>query len=248
MKKRLYFIPYAGASGTTFKNWKRIFGDEVDFVILELPGHGSQCDKELCTKMSDACEVLYQDILNIQQKDNMPFFIAGHCLGAIIANEIIYKIRGKREIKMPVRLFISGHGSPDMLCNDDLWADLSDEELTKALMESGGMDESMAEQEILAMTLPIIRSDAMLYEGYEFDTSRRILPIEMTIIYTDDDKKTNETTLNNWKNFTTKEIMYIKMEGSHYFINEHTDDYINNIKKVMDDDIDKIIRKRGGLR
>jgi len=215
MRKRLYFIPYAGGAGTTFKSWKKEFDNEDELVILELPGRGSKLEEDFCETMESACYSLYEDILKKQQDDNIPYFIAGHCLGAIMTYELLYLIKEKREIKMPQRVFLSGHGAPDNLLLEDRWANLSDDELTNKIIQSGGMDESMLEPEILEMVLPIIRSDAKIYENFKFDSSRKILPIQITILFSKDDVKTNEKTLLDWKKFTRKEFEYKEFKGSH---------------------------------
>ncbi|WP_432407300.1 thioesterase II family protein [Wukongibacter sp. M2B1] len=232
IKSRVFVIPYAGGAAATFKHWRGMLDNSVDLHVIELAGHGNNMAVPFYNDMKEAIEDVY-NIIKEKQKDDLPYYILGHCLGAIIAFEVCHTVRGEREFKMPEHVFISGHGSPDIIINQDPIHDLDDENIVKKLIERGGLDEEMLDEELLELYLPSIRSDAKIYELYQCEMNREPLNQKLTILYGLKDKDTPIENVEKWKEFTNKEVNIKSFDGGHYFINDSCEEVISELNKVI---------------
>lgn len=232
---KLYFVPYAGGSSVTFKMWKSILKPEIDFRIFELAGHGKRIFDDCYNSMQEACEDLYNTLKNNVSTDEV-YFLSGHCMGAIIAYETCKLIKDRGEIPLPHRLFLSGHGAPIYIHNEKNIKDRDKEGLVQFLIDEGGTTEEYLDDELLELILPAIKSDAKIYEEYEYHEDTDLSSIPLTILYGTNDKKTPMNEVKAWDKFSNS-IEYVEFNSDHYFINSCYEKYLDIIKNRIEADI-----------
>lgn len=229
---KIYYCPYAGASSQTFKKWSRLFGDKVEFSAFDYAGHGEKSSEPFPETVEEICEELYQLILEDNEED-MPYVLAGHCLGGIIACELYYKIVEQGEMSLPERIFVSGHGAPDKIVDEGLLK-MNDEQILSYLNELGIIDDKMLEGEIRRFTeglyIPPIKADAKVYMNYQWDEERDKIEVPLTIQYGTLDKKCPLEEVKRWSNFVAESVHFIAYDAGHYFIVEQTEQVIADMK------------------
>lgn len=230
---KLYFIPYAGGSTATFKNWISEMRPEIDLRIIEMPGHGRRIMEDFITDFRAAVEMIYGEIkadvaIELQREIPFQYAIGGHCLGALLAYEVTQEISKRNEIFKPKSLIISGLGSPGTLENQEKFSTLSTESLKNRLIDEGGLSAESLEPEIMELLLPCVKADAKIFDSYQMIAhSKLVLPI--LVMYGENDHKSTESDVYDWKNYTEHKIAIRKFDGDHYFLLHQSELYRKEI-------------------
>lgn len=238
-KARLYYFPYAGASSVTYKTWGKNFDTNIEFKVMDYPGHGKRSEEPFCASAFAASKDLYQSIVKDYKKGESYYF-AGHCLGALICFEVCHMLAEKQDIALPERLFLSGHGAPDKIIMEGLHK-MSDEELIAYQKSVGGIPEELLKEDFIdyvkEIVLPPIRYDSKAYEEYTVKEGRDTLKVPLTVINGLNDWKSPQEEVKRWDSFSTGTIKYVNYNTNHYFINTMTQEYLNEINLTIQADL-----------
>jgi surfactin synthase thioesterase subunit len=230
MDNRLFFVPYAGASSVTFKHWVKKMEPEVELEIFEMSGHGSRLFEDCYSSIEEAVKDFYsfleKKLLGITDK----YYLAGHCLGAVIIYETCILIDKNKKINLPERIFVSGHGSPEYIHDEDHVKDMSDRDMVDYFVKQGGMSGEYLNDELLELIVPPMKSDVAIYEDYRFDKNRDIPLVDMTVLYGNQDIMTPDNELEEWRKFS-KDIDYVAFDDEHYFINSQEEKFLYEMKR-----------------
>jgi len=236
MKYRLYFFPYAGGARSTFMYWKNIFAPEIELEVIELPGRGKNMMKPKYADMNEAAEDICAVIEKRQSESNVPYYMAGHCMGAVLAFETARKISERNNISVPQRIFISGHGAPDNTTPAESWKELDNKQLLEKLVATGMLPEEILEMpELAEMLAENTHDDSVLYENYIYDISRPPLDVKLSVFAADDDEKVTFEDAERWKDFVSAPPQMIKCSGGHYFL-KNGNEYTDTVKKIIFDE------------
>ena len=231
MKKcRLFFLPYAGGSSTTFRNWHEKLDEKIEFCIYEMPGHGKRIREPFVKTMEELLQDLYTYIEQLQN-DDLPYYIAGHCMGAVLAYELCYILKA-RNLKLPEMLLLSGHATLENTRVDEKISEMTREQMIQQLLKDQLITKEMLIDELLNLIIPPIQADAFVYENYIYDTTKGPLDINLKIIYGSDDPKALEEEVYEWSRFQKNKVEYTKLEGNHYFILNNPQ-YIDKLNKYI---------------
>ena len=231
---KYYFIPYAGGSLATFNHWKKLFAPEIEFTVMELPGHGRRIFEDCIEDFQEAIDGLYQALREQITEGTEVYALGGHCLGAVLAAELVFEIQRKNEIPLPKGIIISGHGSPSYVEQKEKISKKSELEITEILKRDGGFSVESLQPEILELLIPVIRSDASLYESYRY--TKKELPVDVAILYGRNDPKTPFHEVKEWEELigTDKEIQFFAFDTDHYFILKESDKYIETVQRFLE--------------
>ncbi len=145
-----------------------------------------------------------------------PFAFFGHSLGALIAFELTRRLRG-RGSAVPELLFVSACDAPHLLPKLPLVHHLPDNEFLEAIKAFGGMPEAvLADQELLAMMLPILRADIKMLETYKFKEEE---PLAMPLYAAggSTDEVVGREKLLAWERYTADHWEVQFFNGGHFF-------------------------------
>jgi surfactin synthase thioesterase subunit len=148
-----------------------------------------------------------------------PYALFGHSLGALLAFEAAHKL-GTIGLPQPLALFASGTNAPSRRDNDRFAGMESDEQLRAEMYKLNGThSEVFASDELMALTLPVLRADFQLCGQYRY-RRRRFLNLPLHVFGGDRDETTSET-LEAWQQETSAEFSLDNFDGDHFFIQSH---------------------------
>jgi medium-chain acyl-[acyl-carrier-protein] hydrolase len=163
-KWRLFCFPFAGGSGHEFRQWGRQL-DTVDVYGVLYPGRASRYATPLIDNIAGMVSAVQQELAAFQDK---PFAFFGHSLGGLIAFELTRSLR-RAGLPLPQLLCVSAGDAPHLLPLPPILHNLPDKAFVDAIRDFGGTPEVVLEhQELLAMTLPILRADIKALETYQY--------------------------------------------------------------------------------
>lgn len=161
---RLFVFPYAGGSTASFRNWKRLLGDDVDFCPVQLPGRAGRI-REAPPRRLDPLVATLEELLAPYL--DLPFALFGHSLGALVAFELARSLR--RRGTPAAHLLVSGRRAPQLPPPGPTILDLSDDEFVARLREMNGTpDEIMQDEELMRVVLPTLRADFEVNDTYTY--------------------------------------------------------------------------------
>jgi medium-chain acyl-[acyl-carrier-protein] hydrolase len=212
---RLVGFPYAGGSATLFARWHLGLPAGVEVLAVELSGRGARLREPL---PRDAAQVTEEVAGALAALDDVPCVFFGHSLGALLAYTTTCALR-RRDARLPRQLFVSARRPPDAPRRGPVMSTLDDAGLVAELRRYNGLArEILAEPELMAMFLPIIRADFRVLESYRHvDEAPLALPI--TAFAGARDQEAAPADLVEWRRFTSGEFTLSEFDGDHFFVN-----------------------------
>ncbi|HEX9062848.1 MAG TPA: thioesterase domain-containing protein [Clostridia bacterium] len=233
-RTKIFFLPYAGGSSTSYLSWKKFLSPELEFVPIELSGRGKRFVEPLYNSILEAIDDIYKIISN---DINTPYAIYGHSMGTILAYELVRKIRdfGRNE---PLHIFFSGRYPPFVDANEEPLSNLPEDIFLEKVFEYGGMSREMLEsKELIDIFLPILKADHRIIE--EYDKNREILKLncDITVLNGKEDTFVEADNLKRWTECTNKKCTLLEFEGDHFFINNHKEKIVDIINSTLRNNI-----------
>jgi surfactin synthase thioesterase subunit len=217
-KLRLYCFAYAGGGAHAYLPWQRHLGPDIEVCAVQLPGRGTRMAEPPCTSMDELVLNLAQ-VLSTQERTPFAFF--GHSLGALVAFELA-RFCARHALPMPQRLIVSGASAPRGRTPRHLHT-LSDAALIDALRDyDGSPPEVLADRELMALLLPMIRADFTLGETYAYRPGP-LLNLPITVLAGKADGHGAVASASNWCEETRATCTVHSFEGGHFFIQSAQD-------------------------
>jgi surfactin synthase thioesterase subunit len=212
----LFCLPYAGASAAVYSKWKRRLPGWVEVVPVELPGRGRRLSEPLETTFSG---LLAHVVAQVTPAPGQPYAVFGHSLGALLAFELAHHL-ARAHAPDPLVVFATGTHAPSRR-DAERFARLStDAELKAELVRLGGTPQYVLENdELMELTLPILRADFMVAGDYRCTPGRRI-HCPLHVVGGSSDTTTPET-LGAWREHTTGAFDLSLLSGGHFFVQTH---------------------------
>ncbi|TPG89133.1 thioesterase [Brevibacillus laterosporus] len=230
---KLFCIPFAGGSAVMYDRWQKLIQCEIGFdqnqleiVPLELPGRGKKMRIPPLDDLDSCVEHLYESIKGYLQE---PYAIFGHSMGSLLAFELCRYLR-KMGDQSPVHVFFSGRKAPQHANQDKIYNDLPEQEFLQEVYKYGGTTKQAFEnKELLQLFLPILRADFKMIETYDYLDKREKLDCDISVLSGDCDYGTSMDNLKSWQEITRGTCKFRTFSGSHFFINEVTEDVVGYI-------------------
>lgn len=162
---RLFCFPYAGGGTSIYRAWPAYLHADVEVVAVQLPGREARMCEPAYSDASALCLRLAEVLAPYLDR---PFALFGHSMGGLLAFELsrLFRTIGAPS---PVHLFVSGHSGPRKVYSLPPTAGMSDDDLVALIRRLGGTpDEVLADAEMMALVLPLLRSDLMVCESYRY--------------------------------------------------------------------------------
>jgi medium-chain acyl-[acyl-carrier-protein] hydrolase len=226
---RLFSFPYAGASAALYQSWSRELPSWIAVSPVEFPGRGARIRETPVSRMSalvDECAAA----VTASKETRFAFF--GHSLGAIVAFETAVRLQESHETT-PLRLFVSAHRAPHLPLNTGLSHQLSDDLFLERVTELGGLSEEvLAHPELMDIALPALRADFTLYETYERSRLSK-LRCPISVFGGTADSDVPDTSLQPWKEHTTRECEIRTFPGGHFFVHSARSEVLAEITRSL---------------
>lgn len=233
-KLQLFCLPYSGASAMFYSRWRRRVPSWLEIHPVELPGRGTRFGEELPSDLVSLAADLAKDI---RRQLKQPYAIFGHSLGALLGFEVAHALSALG-CPQPLSLCASGTSAPTRREDGRRGYDKpkTDDELITDLREFEGTPEEVLEnEELLSLTLPILRADFLLCGLYRY-RPRPSLGCHIHVLAGRSDDVSTEQLI-AWHEETTGDFSLDMFEGGHFFIHDEEPHFLRTLKKHLASDI-----------
>ncbi|MDD1015705.1 thioesterase II family protein [Pseudomonas rubra] len=228
----LLCLPYSGASAMVYSRWRRKLPAWLNLRPVELPGRGARLGEPLLTDM----QVLARQLASEQRlAASQPYALLGHSLGALLAFELAHELQALG-CPPPVALFASGTAAPTRREDYDggNWREpKSDGVLIDELRTlQGTPEEVLANQELMSLTLPVLRADFLLCGRYVY---RQRPPLQCPVhVLGGEDDKASQAQLLAWRQESVGDFSLEIFPGGHFFIHEHEERVLGVLSAALE--------------
>jgi len=230
-KIKLFCLPYAGGSSSIYSRWSKALNGIIEVQPIELSGRGRRYNDPLYDSFGQAVDDIYsiieQDIATAPD-----YAIFGHSLGALLAYELIHKIKSQGK-PGPIHVFFSGSKAPNVREKEEKTYNLPDHEFKQKLFELGGTPKELIEsEELMEFFLPVLRADFKINDTYEYVAKANSIDCGITVISGKrEDVKLHELT--EWRKHAEGKCNFFVLDGDHFFINTHTSDVLKIVNNIL---------------
>lgn len=244
----LFCLPYAGASAMVYARWRRLAPPSLEVVPVELPGRGARSREALRTDLFALAQQLAGEIAaqiaartakqaaihaetqaatQTASPARAGYALFGHSLGGLLALEVAHALQA-RGGPAPRGLIVSGTQAPALRDDSRYRHPYSDAELMDSLRRLNGTPpEVLADAEMMAMTLPVLRADFLLCGSYQ---ARQRAPLHCPLhVLAGSRDGTAPPHPQAWAAETSSTCSSDVFDGDHFFIHSHEPDVIRQI-------------------
>jgi medium-chain acyl-[acyl-carrier-protein] hydrolase len=214
---RLYCLPHAGGSASSFRSWIGALPG-VAVCPVQPPGREARFRDTPHRQMEPLVRELTDVVLSTADG---PYAVYGHSLGALVAFEVVREIR-RRAAQAPVHLFVSGSAAPQ--CPADglgAVAEAPEAEVVAMLRKLGGTpDWLLADPTLLELIMPAVRADFSVKETYQY-VPEAPLDLPVTVLAAHGDPRAAEDEMPLWAEQTTGPFELHTVGDGHFAVFEH---------------------------
>jgi pyochelin biosynthetic protein PchC len=227
---RVFCLPYAGGGAALYRPWMQRLAPDIDVVPVELPGRGTRMAEAPLSDIKLLADALVQAM---EPLFDVPVALFGHSMGARIAYELAHRFDGRI-----VHLFTSASLTPGTMpryagVDPRPTVQLDDGELRQRIVAIGGTPaEILADDDLMARVLPIVRADFTLLEGYRPAPGTQIA-CPITMFAGDHDPGVPTPEVAHWAGLTTGSFRTIEFAAGHFYLESHREPILGEIQRVL---------------
>ncbi|MWC30348.1 thioesterase II family protein [Paenibacillus sp. MMS18-CY102] len=227
---KLFCFAHAGGSAMGYSRWRKLLGPGIEICPLELRGHGPKTGQPFYDSVQAAVEDLYPAL--VKEAGTDPYALLGHSMGTLLVYEMCRHIK-RMGFREPVASVFSGRTPPHVVRDRKQLHELPDQEFKDEIRALGlTPDEVFEHAELMAMFLPIIRSDYRLIETYAYGEIAPPLTSDVFVWTGKEDELTRER-MDEWAQVTSGQCHYREFKGGHFFLYEQTPAVIATLQKDL---------------
>lgn len=212
-RARLVCLPHAGGSASAYRSWPQLLGAGIEVHNVQYPGREDRFGEPF---VDDLVSAVRQLVAEIEPLTRDRYALFGHSMGAAIAYEVAAELH-RRGLPPPAHLFVSGRQPPHhhrsgvvhTRTNEELGAELVRLNPTNA--------ELLAESELAALVLPIVRNDYRLIETYR-PREPTVLTVPITALIGTEDRELTVAEARDWAGCTDRSFRLREYPGDHFFL------------------------------
>ncbi|MEU9504679.1 alpha/beta fold hydrolase [Micromonospora sp. NPDC048170] len=224
----LVVVPYAGSGVAPFRTWGPELASLATVTAVLLPGREQLFGEPLLTSMTDVLRGLTPQVAALRPR---PVVLFGHSLGALIAFGLARELR--REGVPPAALIVSGAGSPCRRDPTDMIHLLGDDALLQRTVDYDGMPpELLADRDLSAMFIPILRADFQVLETWVVDPLPP-LDLPVTVLRGVSDTSVTDHQADGWRTHTVAPPVERFLPGGHFFVHTAREQVLHAVRDVL---------------
>jgi surfactin synthase thioesterase subunit len=208
----LLCFPHAGGGASSYRGWESAAGG-IRLLPVRLPGREHRAAEPAPAGIVPLAETIARSLEPVLTRSHALF---GHSMGALVALEVAKCARDWFGTQ-PLRLYVSGCPGPAARRRLDVSLD-DDTDLLSWVISLGGVpDAILADEELVAFLLPVIRRDLVMLDRYRArPTSSLTCPA--TVLTGNDDSTVDTDSLAAWSRETTARPEFIQFPGNHFYL------------------------------
>lgn len=208
----VFCFPHAGGGASAFRTWQHVPTERLRILAVKLPGREDRLAEPAIRAIDELADPLAGVV---EQMARRPYAFFGHSMGALVAFEVIRKLR-ERSNNGPVHLFVASCQAPDAMPPTHLH-DLPKAQFVPAVRSFGGMrGEVLREPALMQLLEPTLRADLALCELYQY-RPQPPLACGITVFGGARDTRVTRSSLTGWRRQTAGSFeLHIFSEGHFY--------------------------------
>ncbi|MCM2576046.1 thioesterase II family protein [Streptomyces meridianus] len=209
---RLVCFPHAGGAASFFHPLSARLAPGTEVVAVQYPGRQDRISEQAPTDLATIADLAYAALKKLLSQ--LPTALFGHSMGALVAFEVARRMEA--DGLSPLRLFASGRAAPSIPWTGRRGRD--DAEIVAELRELAGTDAALlADDELLQLILPAVRSDYAAVEGYRCSPGASVR-CPVTALGGDDDPRALLTEVRAWQRHTEGGFDLKVFPGGHFYL------------------------------
>lgn len=224
---RLVCLPHAGGSAALYRPWKVALSGLATVESPELPGRGTRFGAPFASSLVD----LAGDVANTVAHRVGPLVLYGHSMGAVLAFETARAL-ARHGISV-AGLVLSGRAAPQLPFPSLGRHLLGDAALAAELQRIGGTTQAvLAQPELMAAMLPVLRADFRLVDTYAFAAGPK-LPVPAVILGGAEDPATPLPALHAWAEVVSGPLAVELWPGGHFFVRDQEARLMELLRRLL---------------
>lgn len=214
-KIRLICFHYAGGGASIFHQWGSQLPEYIEVVAVQLPGREDRFKDQPIADINTVTTMLQDELSCLLDK---PYAVFGHSMGAILSYEWLRTVK-KSNLPSPILYLPAGRQAPHIPNKSPPLYSLSDQEFIDGLLKKypNTMRPALDNAEICQLSMPKLRADFTLAEGYQYKLGAT-LDCPILAIAGQQEYCIEDGDLLAWGNHTTNNISTSRLPGDHFFI------------------------------
>jgi surfactin synthase thioesterase subunit len=228
-RMRLICLPHAGAGATSFHAWGGpLQAAGIELRAVQYPGRENRIAEPLIDSAGRMVGALAEAWPALA--GDRPCALFGHSMGALLAYELAAELARRGAANAPGRLFLSGRNPPESPPKLPPLHPLPDDAFVREVARRYGNlpPEILAEPEMLALVIPILRADFKLVDTYAWSGAAP-LDTPLTIFGGTQDPWTDDDALSGWGRHTRRGCRVRRIPGGHFFHQDARAAVIENV-------------------
>ena len=213
---RLGCLPFAGGGASVYQRLPALLPPTVEVIAVQLPGREDRSREDPPTNLRSVVAAV---AIALYPYSSLPLAIYGHCAGALLGYEVTHELHRRYGVRVH-RLLAGAQGAPHLstVLGGRTLHHLEDAKMLAEIERRGGLPAPLRDHpELLAMLLPLLRSDFSLWENYVHHP-RPPMPVPVTTVRGADDEFVDAAAASAWGNHTSQAADDVVVPGGHYFI------------------------------
>lgn len=211
---RLFCFPFAGGGASLYHAWHRDLPEQIAMYAVQLPGRENRSAEPLRTDLLALTDELSLALIPYMDR---PCAFFGHSMGAVVAFELARRLRARRG-PLPVHLFVSGRGAPQIKPQSADIHHLPDADFVREVRNLKGTPAAVFESaELMELALPVLRADFIAHETYSYRPEAPLL-CPITAIGGEEDDEVCADELVAWREQTCGPFALRFMPGDHFYV------------------------------
>lgn len=211
---RLYCLPCAGGGASMFRRWVSCVPPWAELRAILLPGRQARHREPSFTDCETAAEVLAAQLA----AQHRPYAVFGHSMGAMIGYRTV-QLLAQRNAALPVLLGVACwpvQGIAPQIGTTEV----DDDALCDWVVSMGGAtSEVLADSELRAMVLPVLRADFALCRSYTYYRALSS-PVPVAVYGGGRDRIAPPSSLRTWRRHATQMRGPRIFAGGHFFFQD----------------------------
>jgi surfactin synthase thioesterase subunit/malonyl CoA-acyl carrier protein transacylase/aryl carrier-like protein len=226
---RLFCLPYAGGGASIYREWSKALPPDIEVCAIQLPGREQRFREAPFRQLTALVQTLAKVL---EPHPDRPFAIFGHSMGGLIGFELARQCR-RQKLPEPVHLFVSASRAPHLLDDEPPLHRLPEPRLVAKLRAlSGTPEEMLADPEIMAFYLPLLRADFAVVETYVY-RAEEPLGCPISAFGGELDEKIGTEALDAWRTQTRAAFTRQLFPGNHFFLHSAREALLASIAQQL---------------
>ncbi|MDK0517982.1 thioesterase domain-containing protein [Streptomyces sp. ML-6] len=212
-----YAVPHAGAGAAAVRDLCRRIGRFALPVAVRLPAREARLHEKPLRDVQVIADQAAEAISAHARGRGITVY--GHCSGAIVAFEIVRRLR-EADVRA---LFLSAHEPPDRIPRNGVWRYPLGPFMKRVAADGYVPDFVLQDDELLELLVPALRADYEAIESHRCAEGAVITPAIVGILGAAD-SAIDERDFGAWSGFTEGGFELHRLAGGHNLLLDHTDD------------------------